>query len=136
MRPATVTVSHIDGSDIPIYAPERLPRGEVRVRFDLYRKSPVAKNDRGILLVDKTHFRKWMASRGGDWKRFTDTLEAESIDATPSSKKAMLGRNVPELRLPQTYVVGVNLAHDRLKELLDNEERPESLTLGQLRSVR
>jgi hypothetical protein len=77
-----------------------------------------------------------MASRGGDWKRFTDTLEAESIDATPSSKKAMLGRNLPELRLPQTYVVGINIAHDKLRDLLNNEDSGyESLTLGQLRPV-
>ncbi len=137
MRSATVAVTHVDNNPNAIYDETRLPRGEVRVRFDLYRKSAAAKNDRGILLLDKTHFRKWMASRGGDWKKFTDTLEAESIDATPSSKKAMLGRNLPELRLPQTYVVGINLAHDRLKDLLDNDgSAPESLTLGQLRAVR
>jgi len=136
MRAATVTISHVDGSNLAIYDPNRLPRGEVRVRFDLYRKSAVAKNDRGILLLDRTHFRRWMASRGGDWKKFTDALAAESIDATPASKKAMLGRNTAELRLPQTYVVGVNLAHDRLKELLENEDvRPESVTLGQLRAI-
>lgn len=136
MRAATVTVCHVDGSTIPIYDPNRLPRGEVRVRFDLYRKSAAAKNDRGVLLIDRTHLRRWMASRGGDWKRFNDMLEAEAIDATPSSKKAMLGRGTAELRLPQTYVVGVNLAHDRLRELLENEDdRPESVTLGQLRSI-
>lgn len=136
MRAATVIVSHVDGSDLPIYDPTKLPRAEVRVRFDLYRKSMAAKNDRGILLVDKQHFRRWMASRGGDWKKFSDTLVAEAIDATPASKKAIFGRGIPELRLPQTYVVGVNIAHDRLRTLLENEDdRPESLTLGQLRSV-
>jgi hypothetical protein len=136
MRAATVTVSHIDGSNIPIYDPNRLPRGEIRVRFDLYRKTAAAKNDRGILLVDRTHLRKWMSSRGGDWRRFNDTLAAEGMDATPSCKKAMLGRNTMELRLPQVYVLGINLAHDRLRELLENEDnRPDTLTLGQLRSV-
>ncbi len=136
MRAATVLVSHIDGHDLPIYDPSRLPRAEVRVRFDLYRKATNAKNDRGILLVDRTHFRQWMASRGGDWKKFSDVLVSESIDATPSSKKAILGRGIPELRLPQTYVVGINIAHDRLNTLLENEDnRPESLTLGQLRPV-
>lgn len=136
LRAATVIVSHIDGHALPIYDPARLPRAEVRVRFDLYRKATNAKNDRGILLVDRTHFRQWMASRGGDWKKFGDALAAESIDATPSSKKAILGRGIPELRLPQTYVVGINLAHDRLRTLLENEDdQPESMTLGQLRSV-
>lgn len=137
MRAATVTVTHVDNNANAIYDAMRLPRGEVRVRFDLYRKAAAAPNDRGILLLDKTHFRKWMSSRGGDWKKFTDTLDAESIDATPSSKKAMLGRNLPELRLPQTYVVGINLAHDRLRDLLENDgSTPESLTLGQLRVMR
>jgi hypothetical protein len=48
----------------------------------------------------------------------------------------MLGRNLPELRLPQTYVVGINIAHDKLRDLLNNEDSGyESLTLGQLRPV-
>ena len=136
MRAATVIVSHVDGSDLPIYDALRLPRAEVRVRFDLYRKTLNAKNDRGILLLDRAHLRKWMASRGGDWKKFGDTLVTDNIDATPASKKAILGRGIPELRLPQTYVLGINIAHDRLRTLLENEDaRPEAMTLGQLRSV-
>jgi hypothetical protein len=60
----------------------------------------------------------------------------DNIDATPASKKAILGRGIPELRLPQTYVLGINIAHDRLRTLLENEDaRPEAMTLGQLRSV-
>ena len=136
MRASTVVASYIDGDDKALYDPTRLPRAEVRVRIDLHRKDRMAKNDRGILLVDKSHLRRWMASRGGDWKKFTDTLVAESMDATPASKKAILGRGIPELRLPQTYVIGINIAHDRLHTLLENEDdRPESLTLGQLRAV-
>ena len=136
MRAATVIVSHVDGSDLPIYDALRLPRAEVRVRFDLYRKTINAKNDRGILLLDRAHLRKWMASRGGDWKKFGDTLVSDNIDATPASKKAILGRGIPELRLPQTYVLGINIAHDRLRTLLENEDaRPEAMTLGQLRTV-
>jgi hypothetical protein len=137
MRAATVVVTYIDGQSSPKYNPERLPRGEVRVRMDLYRKAPMEPCDRGIMLIDRTHFRKWMSSRGGDWKRFSDTLEGEGMDATPSSKKAMLSRHVPELKLPQTYVVGVNLAHDKLRSMLENQDdAPENMTLGQLRAVR
>jgi hypothetical protein len=135
MRDTTVTVAHTDnGASTPL-DPNSLPRGEVRIRFDLYRKTIGAPYDRGILLLDRTHFRKWMASRGGDWKKFSDTLATENIDATPSSKKAMMGRLTP-LRLPQTYVVGINLAHDRLSDLLNNQDnRTENMTLGQLRAV-
>lgn len=135
MRVATVAVAHTDnGASTPL-DPDKLPRGEVRVRFDLYRKTMGSPYDRGVLLIDRAHFRKWMAGRGGDWKRFSDTLAAEGIDATPTSKKAMMGRLTP-LRLPQSYVVGINLAHDRLSDLLNNhDERPENMTLGQLRAV-
>ena len=57
------------------------------------------------------------------------------MDATPASGKAMLGKNTPT-RTPQTYVVGINLAHGRLRDLLNNVEEPaENMTLGQLRSV-
>lgn len=136
MRAATVVVTYIDNNDRPLYSAAALPRGEVRVRIDLFRKTAAAPCDRGIMLIDRTHFRRWMASRGGDWKRFSDMLESENIDATPSSKKAMLSRHVPELKLPQTYVVGLNIAHDRLRSLLENQDDvPENMTLGQLRAV-
>jgi len=135
MTDATVVMMHSDdGADY--YEANRLPRGEVRVRFDLYRKNMQADFDRGILLVDRTHFRRWMASRGGDFKRFSDQLQTDNAEATPSSKKAMLGRGTA-LRLPQTYVLGINLAHERLRDLLNNrDDRVESLTLGQLKAVR
>lgn len=135
MSDSTLAVMHTDGNDNPTLDQSRIPRGEVRVRLDLYRKTPLAKFDRGIMLIDRTHLRKWMASRGGDWKKFSDMLVAENIDATPSSKKAMMGRYTP-IRLPQTYVVGLNLAHDRLKDLLNNrDDSMENAILGQLRSV-
>jgi len=135
MSDATVTVMHTDDGGV-FFEPNRLPRGEVRVRFDLYRKDKGSDFDRGVMMLDRTHFRRWMASRGGDWKRFSDALTVENIDATPASKKSMMGRQTP-LRLPQTYVVGVNLAHDRLSDLLNNhDDRPENMSLGQLRAVR
>jgi hypothetical protein len=62
-------------------------------------------------------------------------LADEGADATPSSKKAMLGR-LTALRLPQVYVIGINLNTDRFREILNNVEGPaESITLSQLRSV-
>lgn len=135
MSDATVTVIHTDNVDKPFVDTTRLPRGEVRVRYDLYRKTAMQPCDRGVLLLDRSHFRKWMASRGGDWKRLSDMLAAEGIDATPTSKKAMMGRLTP-LRLPQSYVIGVNLAHARLSDLLNNDvDRPENMSLGQLRAV-
>ena len=134
MRDSTVIMMNTDGGGT-YYDPLRLPRGEVRVRMDLYRKTMQSEFDRGILLVDRVFFRKWLSSKGGDFKRFVDILTAESADATPHSKKAMLGRGT-ELRLPQTYVLGINLAHDRLRDMLNNQDsRPENMTLGQLRAV-
>lgn len=132
---ATITVMHTDGGSFSIPDPSRLPRGEVRARYDVYRKTVSAPYDRGILLIDRTHLRRWLSSRGGDWKRFCDVLADEGADATPSSKKAMLGR-LTALRLPQVYVIGINLNTDRFREILNNVEGPaESITLSQLRSV-
>jgi hypothetical protein len=132
---ATITVMHTDGGSFSIPDAGRLPRGEVRARYDVYRKTVNAPYDRGILLVDRTHLRRWLSSRGGDWKRFCDVLADEGADATPSSKKAMLGR-LTALRLPQVYVIGINLNTDRFREILNNVEGPaESMTLSQLRSV-
>jgi len=131
---ATVTVMHTDNQQ-PMVDHNKMPRGEIRARYDVYRKTAGAPFTHGVLMVDKVHFRRWLSTHGGDWKSLSDALERENLDATPASGKAMLGKNTPT-RTPQTYVVGINLAHGRLRDLLNNVEEPaENMTLGQLRSV-
>ena len=113
----------------------RLPRADVRVRFDLFRKDATSKLDKGTLLLDKVYFRKWLAVRGVDYKSFISEIAVEQIHVTPASGKASLGKDSP-IKLPQTYVVGINLCHPRLQGILeDAESSVDNLMLGQLKSV-
>ena len=68
-------------------------------------------------------------------KGITDILKQELADATPSGMRASLGRDTP-IKIPQTYVIGINLRHPRMVGLLDEAEIAyEDLTLGQLQIV-
>jgi hypothetical protein len=86
-------------------------------------------------MFDRAHFRRWLASRGADYKSFIQELTDESVIATPKTQKAYLGKDSP-IKLGQTYVVGVNLNHPRLHGILDKESQTaEDLALGQLRAL-
>jgi hypothetical protein len=62
-------------------------------------------------------------------------INDQQINATPASGKSSLGRDSP-IKLPQTYVVGVNLNHPRLQGILeDADEAVDNLTYGQLKVV-
>lgn len=129
-----LTVFHQDNQK-PTVDFSRLPRSSIHVRFDLYRKTVGDHFDRGVVMLDRTHFRKWMASRGADYKTFVQELTEESVIATPKSQKAYLGKDSP-IKLGQTYVIGVNLNHPRLQGILDKEsQNVDDLAFGQLRAL-
>ena len=112
-----------------------MPRHGIRARVDVHRKVSSDPFDSGTLMLDRAHFRKWLSARGGDYKGVTDTLVQELADATPVRNKASLGRDTP-IKLPQTYVIGVNLSHPRMVGLLDEAEVAyEDLVLGQMQPV-
>ena len=56
--------------------------------------------------------------------------------STPKSQKAYFGKDIG-LKIPQCYVVGVNLNHPRLQGILDDaaSQPIENLTHGQLKVV-
>lgn len=113
----------------------RVPRGEVRVRFDFYRKSAGDPVNSGVLLLDRTHLRKWLSVHGADYKSFINEFIEENIISTPKSNKAYLAKDTP-IKLGQSYVVGLNLNHPRLQGMLtDADEAIEGLTFGQMKSV-
>lgn len=113
----------------------RVPRTELRVRFDLYRKSASDPFSGGVVLLDRTHLRKWMATRGADYKSFVNAMDAEGIIATPKSQKAYLGKDSP-IKLGQCYVIGINLNHPRLFGILDRADQAvEDMMYGQLKLV-
>ena len=131
---ATLTVTQT-GANKPVVDFSRLPRGELRVRFEMYRKSNGDVFSRGVVFLDRTHFRRWLAHRGADYKTFMGELQEENVIATPKSNKAYLGKDSP-IKLGQSYVIGVNLAHPRLQGILsDADQAIEDLAYGQLKSV-
>lgn len=131
---SAITVLHT-GTSKPMVDLNRMPRGDIRIRFDMYRKSPADLFNSGTLLVDRTHFRKWLSQKGSDYKAFINTIDAENINATPKSKKAYLGKDSP-IKLGQCYVLGINLNHPRLQGILDDADQAvEDLSLGKLKLV-
>jgi len=129
-----VTVMHTAGQK-PVVDFQRLPRGEVRVRFDVFRKTISEVFSSGTLMIDRTHFRKWLSMAGHDYKSFTQELVLENVDATPKSKKCFLGKHTP-IKLGQSYVLGVNLNHPRLFGILNDADiAADDLLQGQLQMV-
>ena len=108
---------------------------DIRIRLDVFRKSPAEVFDKGTMMIDRTHFRKWLSVRGADYKSFKQELVDENVMATPKSEKASLGKDTP-VKLAQTYVIGVNLTHPRFQSLLDNADiEAEDLSYGQLQVI-
>jgi hypothetical protein len=123
------------GAQKPTMDYNRVPRGEVRVRFDFYRRTSGEPVTNGVLLLDRTHLRRWLSQHGVDYKSFTNEFVDEGIISTPKSNKAYLAKDTP-IKLGQSYVIGLNLNHPRLQGMLsDADEAIENLTLGQVKAV-
>ena len=131
----SVTVMHTVGQKAqPDFA--RIPRGDIRIRLDVFRKSPAEVFDKGTMMIDRTHFRKWLSVRGADYKSFKQELVLENALATPRSEKASLGKDTP-IKLAQTYVIGFNLTHPRFQSLLENADVvADDMAYGQLQVVK
>lgn len=131
---AQVTIMHTAGQKPqPDYS--RMPRGDVRVRLDVFRKSAAEPFDKGTMMIDRTHFRKWLSVRGADYKSFKQELAVENVVATPKSEKASLGKDTP-IKLAQSYVIGFNLTHPRFQSLLENADvTADDMAYGQMQVV-
>lgn len=113
----------------------RCPRGEVHVRFEVYRAKYDAPWDSGIMYIDKSHFNKWLAMRGADYKTLVNVIDKEGINRTPKSGRAMLGKNTP-IKVGMMYVLGVDLTHPRLVGILnDADEAMERIAATRLKVV-
>ena len=132
---ATLSIMHTVGSK-PTMDFSRMPRNGIRVRFDTYRQSVTSSFDKGTVMIERTAFRKWLATRGADWKTFNHDLTEQGASATPKSMKAYLGKDSP-IKLPQSYVVGITLTHPRtIGVLSDIDEAVDNLTLGKIAVVK
>ncbi|MBT9177102.1 MAG: hypothetical protein DDT20_01431 [Firmicutes bacterium] len=134
MAKAQVRIFHT-GSQKPVMDHTLIPQGEIRVRFDLYRKTSTEVITRGVLMVDRVHFRKWLSTRGADYRSFMTDLAGEGIIVTPKTNKAYLAKNT-HLKLGQSYVIGINLKHPRLQDILtDGDQAIDDLIYNQLKVV-
>lgn len=133
---STITVLHTAGLS-PVRADNRPYINEILVRYDMYRNDamPTTKFNAGTVLVERANFRKWLSSRGYDYKSIMAELSVEGAIATPASDKAYFGKGIG-IKVPQCYVVGFNLSHPRLAGVFDDaDQMVTDQTLGQLKAV-
>jgi hypothetical protein len=124
------------GAHKPMADLNRLPRGEVRIRFELFRKDSMSKFDRGTVYLHRKHFKYWLASKGADYRILTRDLDYLGINATPSIGKAYLAKDTP-IRMGQEYVLGVDLNHPKLVGILnDADEAHDASVMSHLKVVK
>lgn len=127
---AAVTMWHTGmGRPTPDY--NRMPRNDLRIRFDLYRKSAADPFDRGVVLLDRAHLRRWLSKSGVDYRTFLSQISDDGAIATPKSQKAYLGKDT-SIKLGQVYVLGVSLNHPKLRGVLEGaaEMIPDDIVQG------
>ena len=117
---STVTVMYTANTN-PQLDHSRIPKGDIKIRLDINRKDAVSDFCGGVMLINRTHFRKWLYTQALDYKMFKHNIIQEKAMATPKSEKASLGKNTP-IKLAQVYVIGFDLAHPRFFNLLNNAD--------------
>jgi hypothetical protein len=116
-----LTITHVASTSQQVVDTNRMPRGEVHIRYDLYRPNQGAPLNNGAITIDRRHFKKWLATRGGDYRSLVEDMTREGINATPPSEKGYLGRGT-NIKLGQQYVLAINVNHPRLIGILTNED--------------
>jgi hypothetical protein len=116
-----LTITHVANTSQQVVDTNRMPRGEVHIRYDLYRPNQGAPLNNGAITIDRRHFKKWLATRGGDYRSLVEDMTREGINATPPSEKGYLGRGT-NIKLGQQYVLAINVNHPRLIGILTNED--------------
>tara|TARA_R110002012_G_scaffold168265_1_gene331699 strand:- start:2866 stop:5562 length:2697 start_codon:yes stop_codon:yes gene_type:complete len=100
---------------------ERLPRGEIHVRYNLMR--PQATNTAtfttGYIQIDQKHLRTWLVDRHYDWNSFRLGLDKALLKN--KGRKAYLAKD-SGIRLPQCNVVSVDLAHPEMHGILTDAD--------------
>lgn len=131
---ASLTIMHTAGQK-PTYDYTRLPRNGVRVRVDVYRGTAAGNFTHGTIMLDRMHFKTWMAANRGDINQVWEDFKKAGIDATPKSGKFSMGKDTP-IKIGQIHVIGLSLSHDRLQGILnDADDAVDNLSLGRLQVV-
>lgn len=129
-----LTVMHTVGQP-PAALFNRMPQGEVRVRYDIRRNVPNGLFDHGTVTLDRTHFRNWLVARSADYRHIIRDLEDDNVLVPVKNNKAYLGKGT-DIKTGQSYVVQINLNHPRLRGILDEADQAyDEQTLGQMKVV-
>lgn len=113
----------------------RMPREEVRIRYDIMRRSNTGLFDHGTVTIDRTHFRQWLSMHHIDYRYTMQDFERDGIIIPVKHDKAYLGKGT-EIKMGQCYVVSLNLNHPRLQGILDDADQEyDGQVLGALKVV-
>lgn len=114
----------------------RMPRADIRVRYDVYRNSYADPFDRGTVMIDNRHFRQWASLNNYDYRAVMKDIAEAQADATPRTKKAMLTRDTG-LKGAQLYVFGLKMNHPMFDGVFETAaQSADSLTYGKLSVVK
>jgi len=110
----------------------RLPRNDIRIRYDVYRTTAAHPFDRGTVLLDSVHFRHWASTNNYDYRSIINEIRNAGADATPRTRKAMLTKDTG-IKGAQIYVFGIKMNHPMFEGVFDTaEQNADSLTYGKL----
>ena len=128
-----VTVMHTGGKK-PMVDMQRLPRGSLFIRFDVFRDKPSSPFDRGILSIDRTHLKRWLSVKGIDYNGYIKILSRDNAIGSTNARIYM-GKDTP-IKTGQTRTVQFDLTHPRLLGLLNEAEvAAQNLVLQKVSSI-
>lgn len=128
----SVVVSHT-GTNSPHYDLNRLPRDELLIRYNLFRKANNEQFTSGVVYVNRLFFYRWLTANGHDPKTLRQQLADLGAVAQPAGDKYYMGKDTG-IRSGQIYVIGVNLAHARMAGVLNDAEA--NAGLGELKEAK
>ena len=114
-----VTVMHTGGKK-PMVDAARLPRGNISIRFDVYRDKAADPFNRGTIHIDRSQLRRWIATKGVDFKGFSGELESQNVILSTNARVYM-GKDTPT-KTGQIRTYQLDLGHPRLSGMLNEAE--------------
>lgn len=121
------------GTNTPYYDVARLPRDEILIRYNLFRKTHNDKFDSGVAYINRMFFFRWLTANGYDPKTVRQQLFDAGAINQPSTNKYSMGKDTG-IKSGQIYVIGVNLSNSRLAGILNDAEATTGL--GELKVVK
>lgn len=128
----SVSVAHT-GTNTPHFDLNRLPREELLVRYNIFRKAVTDPFSSGVVYINRTFFFRWLTANGHDPKTLRQQLRDAGAISQPTGDKYYMGTGTG-IRAGQIYVLGINLSHPRMTGVLNDAE--VNAGLGELKQVK